>query len=158
MAAVIAVGVWVSTGGLINVTRRVGQGGRGFAHYRFKTRVGVPPLPTRFGRLIGNLSLDDIPGFWNVICGDLSLVGPRPARVEEVQFEDPRWQKVLTVRPGLCSPSILTLLDRFNLTDVQQRIEPDVAYVDRRSWVMDVRLMLTALWRWLRMGHLKGQF
>ena len=158
-AAFIAFAIWLTSGRpVIHATRRVGKGGRVFSHYRFRTAVGAPPVWTPLGRFIGNLSLDEIPSLWNVIRGDLTLVGPRPARVEEVQFDDPQWLKILTVRPGLLSPAGLTFLDRFNRMDVRERIGPDAAYVDHHSWRTDLRLILKALWLWIKMGHLKGRF
>jgi lipopolysaccharide/colanic/teichoic acid biosynthesis glycosyltransferase len=159
LTGVIAVGVRLTTKGpVLRRTPRVGQGGRVFPHYRFRTMTGDPPALTRFGRLIGNVSLDELPAIWNLMRGDVTLIGPRAARVEEVRLDDPGWQKVLSVTPGVCNPSILSFLDRFNQTDVRARIEPDINYIDQRSWRNDVKLLGKWVYLTLRMGHLKGRF
>src|SRR5262249_52568156 len=101
LALIIAVGIRLdSPGPVIISTRRVGRGGQPFSHYRFRTMAGYPLQKTRFGRLIGNLSLDDLPTLWNVLRGDMSLIGPRPEIPEKVDLADANWQKVLSVRPG----------------------------------------------------------
>src|SRR2546426_11257512 len=98
LAFIIAIGIKLdSPGPVIISTQRVGRGGKIFAHYRFRTMAGEPLRKTRFGRFIGNLSLDDIPTLWNVISGDLGLIGPRPETPDKVDLADADWQKVLLV-------------------------------------------------------------
>ena len=65
------------------------------------------PRVTRVGRLLRRLKLDELPQFWNVVRGDLSLVGPRPEATRYVVPDDPRWQEVLSVRPGLTDPATI---------------------------------------------------
>jgi lipopolysaccharide/colanic/teichoic acid biosynthesis glycosyltransferase len=139
-------------------TIRVGRYGRPFSHYRFRTFAGIPPRPTRLGRLVGNLTLDEIPAFWNVIRGDLSLIGPRPAKPDEVDLQDSDWQTVLSVRPGLCSPSLLALRQRFGRLQPRARLEPDLQYVTHRSWRLDLIILRDTVFATLRLGHLKGRF
>jgi lipopolysaccharide/colanic/teichoic acid biosynthesis glycosyltransferase len=159
VALIIAIGVKLSSpGSTVHATHRVGKGGRVFAHYRFRTMAGEPPEITRFGRMVGNLTLDEIPALWNVIRGDLSLIGPRPAKPEEVDLADADWRRVLSVRPGLSGLGTLTFLDRYNQTPIKERIKPDVYYVEHYSWSLDIRLVAITLYRLLRMGHLKGKF
>lgn len=159
LAGLIAAGVVLTSPGppLIS-TRRVGRGGRMFNHFRFRTMAGQPLQKTRFGRLVGNLSLDDLPTLWNVIRGDMSLIGPRPEVPEKVDLADPDWQRILTVRPGLSGLGLLTYLDRYNQTSVKDRIQPEVYYAIHQSWRLDLALMATTLVMLLRMGHLKGRF
>lgn len=159
VASLIALGVAVTSRGPVVIsTRRVGRGGRHFNHYRFRTMAGQPLRKTRFGRLIGNLSLDDLPTLWNVIRGDMSLIGPRPEVPEKVDPTDPDWQTILTVRPGLSGLGALTYLDRYNQTHVKDRIQPDVYYARHQSWWLDLALMARTLVMLVRMGHLKGRF
>jgi lipopolysaccharide/colanic/teichoic acid biosynthesis glycosyltransferase len=159
VALIIAAGIKLSSPGpALYAARRVGKGGRVFAHYRFRTMAGEPPRLTRFGRVIGNLTLDEIPALWNIVRGDLSLIGPRPAKPEEVNLADADWQEVISVRPGLCGLGLLTFLDRYNQTPVKERIRPDVYYVEHHSWRLDIQLLIMTLYRLLRMGHLKGKF
>ncbi len=147
-----------SPGPALYPSQRVGKYGKPFFYYRFRTRVGMPPRYTRFGKFIGNLSLDEMPVFWNILKGDLSLVGPRPEVPDKVDLNDPDWQKVLSVRPGLTGLGGLTLMDKYNQTSVKDRIQPEIYYVEHRSFLMDVRILIKTLYLWTRMGHLKGRF
>jgi lipopolysaccharide/colanic/teichoic acid biosynthesis glycosyltransferase len=159
LACLLAAGVALtSPGPVLIATRRLGRGGRPFNHLRFRTMAGQPLRKTRFGRLIGNLSLDDLPTLWNVIRGDMSLIGPRPEIPEKVDLSNPDWQTILTVRPGLSGLGALTFLDRYNQTSVADRIQPDVYYARHQSWRLDLALIIRTLLMLLRMGHLKGRF
>ena len=159
LAIIIAFGTKLdSPGPVIVSTRRVGRGGRLFSHYRFRTMAGNPLQKTRFGRFIGNRSLDDLPTLWNVVRGDMSLIGPRPEIPEKVDLSDANWRKVLSVRPGLSGLGLLTLRERYNQTPVQERLQPEVYYAEHSSFLFDVQLMLQTLYWWLRMGHVKGRF
>jgi lipopolysaccharide/colanic/teichoic acid biosynthesis glycosyltransferase len=158
MALIAAAIRLTSPGPAVIATTRVGRGGRLFPHYRFRTMAGQPRRKTRFGRLIGNLSLDDLPTLWNVVRGDMSLIGPRPEVPENVDLNDPDWQAILRVRPGLAGPGLLTFLERYNQTPVKERIRPDVYYAQHASWQMDLALMASTVEHWLRRGHLKGRF
>ena len=64
---------------------------------------------------------------------------------------------MLSVTPGLVSPSGLTHLEQFNALDARERIEPDIQYVEQRSWTTDVRLLAKALYLSLTRGNLKGR-
>lgn len=156
----LAIGLLIkleSPGPIIISTQRMGKDGQRFAHYRFRTMAGSPPQKTRFGRFFGNLSLDDIPTLWNVLRGDVSLVGPRPEVPEKVDLDNPMWRKVLSVRPGLVGLGLVTFLDRYNQTPVAERIQPEVYYVEHQSCWFDLQLILKSLYHWLRSGHLKGK-
>lgn len=159
IALVVALAVKLEGRGPIVVgLERVGQSGKRFQHYRFRTMAGTPLRKTRLGRIIGNLSLDDLPTLWNVIKGDLSVVGPRPEAPDQVDLDDPRWQQVLSVKPGLIGLGILTLREHYHVTSVQERLKPEVTYVERQSLWLDMRLLLRTIYWWLRMGHIKGRF
>jgi lipopolysaccharide/colanic/teichoic acid biosynthesis glycosyltransferase len=137
---------------------RVSKGGRIFTHYRFRTMAGEPLRKTPFGQRIGNLSLDGIPTLWNVLNGDMSLIGPRPEVPEDVDLADADWQKVLSIKPGCASLGVLILLERYNDASVKERIQPEVYYVEHQSLLFDLRLIGRTLRLWLKMGHLKGGF
>jgi lipopolysaccharide/colanic/teichoic acid biosynthesis glycosyltransferase len=159
LALLIALGIKLdSSGPVIISTRRVGRGGQLFAHYRFRTMAGHPLQKTRFGRLIGNLSLDDLPTLWNVIRGDLSLIGPHPESPEQVELSDADWQKVLAVRPGLSGLGLLTLRERYNQTAIKDRLQLELYYAQHSSFQFDMELLVKTLFWWIRMGHVKGRF
>lgn len=120
----VAIGIKLdSPGPVIFAGKRIGRDGKPFDHYRFRTRTMDAVRHTRFGRFIGNLSLDDLPTFWNVIKGDLNLIGPRPALLEEADLADPAWQKVLSVKPGLTGHSLVVLQDKYSGTPMRERIQ-----------------------------------
>lgn len=155
----IAIGIKLeSPGAAIIGTQRVGKGFKVFAHYRFRTMAGTPLRKTRFGRFIGNLSLDDLPTFWNVVKGDMSLIGPRPEAPEKVDTNDLDWQRVLAIKPGLLGLGMLTFLEQYNQTSVKDRIQPELYYVEHQSLLFDLHILLKSLALWVRMGHLKGRF
>ena len=147
--------------------QRVGQFGRKFDLYKLRTMkasIGGPQITTRgdtritrLGRLLRKTKLDELPTFWNVLRGDLTLVGPRPEVPGYVNPEDPFWQKILAVRPGLTDPVTLRLR---NEEDLLARVEGDslkfyveelqpkklqgyIDYLERRDWRSD----LSVLWR-----------
>ena len=156
---VTAIGIKLeSHGALIIATRRVGKDFKIFAHYRFRTMAGEPLRKTRFGRFIGNLSLDDLPTFWNVVKGDMSLIGPRPEAPERVDANDSDWQRVLSIKPGLLGLGLLTFLAQYNQTSVKERIQPELYYVEHQSLWFDLQIFLRSLTLWVQMGHLKGKF
>lgn len=62
---------------------------------------GLPDRRTPIGRILRKTKLDELPQLWNVLVGDMSLVGPRPEVPDWVDIEDSRWQIALSVRPGL---------------------------------------------------------
>ena len=159
LGVLIALGVRLdSPGPVIIATRRVGRGGQLFDHYRFRTMAGEPLRKTRFGRFIGNLSLDDLPTLWNVLRGELSVIGPRPEVPEKVDLTDPDWQTALSVRPGLSGLGLLTYLNHYNQTSPKERLQPEVFYARHASWRLDLALMASTVFYVLRMGHLKGRF
>ena len=99
-----------------------------------------PRITGRLGRLLRKSSLDEFPQFWNVLKGDLSLVGPRPMLSSEVQQRlGRRAAKILSVKPGLTG--IWQTCGRSQWIDYEQRILMDEAYVDRRNFWLDCKLI-----------------
>ena len=97
--------------------RRVGRGGREFMLYKFRTMTvatgteagsfdaGSAARVTPLGRLLRRAKLDELPQLWNVIRGEMSLVGPRPEVRKWVDAYPERWRYVHTVRPGITDPA-----------------------------------------------------
>ncbi|HEX9818973.1 MAG TPA: sugar transferase [Methylomirabilota bacterium] len=134
---------------------RPGKDGRPFVMYKFRTMAEVPrPEPraqpdawersiTPLGRRLRALSLDELPQLWNVLRGDMSLVGPRPLLQEYSAWFTERERTRLTVRPGITGWAQVN--GRANLRWAE-RLEMDAWYVDNRSVVLDLRILaLTAL-------------
>ena len=98
---------------------RCGRGGQPFEMLKFRTmRAGAsgPSVTARgdrrvtaVGRVLRRAKLDELPELWNVVRGDMSLVGPRPEAVEYAAMPHPLWSRVLSVRPGITDPMTLRL-------------------------------------------------
>jgi lipopolysaccharide/colanic/teichoic acid biosynthesis glycosyltransferase len=106
------------------------------------------PLPdeqrlTKFGRSLRSTSLDELPELWNVLGGDMSLVGPRPLLSRYLQRYSQRHRRRHEVRPGITGLAQVTGRNAITWT---QKLDLDVEYVDRCSLALDVRI----LWRTLR--------
>jgi lipopolysaccharide/colanic/teichoic acid biosynthesis glycosyltransferase len=117
---------------------RVGRNGRPFAIWKFRTmRVGVQGSAitaagdrriTRVGDWLRALKLDELPQLFNVMKGDMSLIGPRPEVPEYVQLGSPMWQAVLQVRPGITD--LATLIHRNEEQILGAFEDPNAAYRD----------------------------
>ncbi len=125
LALVAAVVGLTSRGPVVFRQKRVGRLGREFEMLKFRTmRVNDESLQvtasgddrvTAVGRVLRRLKLDELPELWNVIRGDLSLVGHRPEVPRYVDIDDPRWHRVLEERPGITHPVTLRLADEEGL-------------------------------------------
>ncbi|MEI6195963.1 MAG: sugar transferase [Verrucomicrobiota bacterium] len=115
---ILAVAVWVSCGLPVCFRQtRVGWRGRDFTLLKFRSMSLLPEAErgsfdagngrriTRIGRFLRATKLDELPQLWNVLKGDMSLVGPRPEVRKWVAVYPERWSKVLTVRPGITDPA-----------------------------------------------------
>jgi lipopolysaccharide/colanic/teichoic acid biosynthesis glycosyltransferase len=164
--AFIAVGVKLdSPGDVLYVDKRIGYKGRTFNCYKFRTmvanaeqllvhlaernerdgilfKIANDPRITRFGRYLRKYSLDELPQLYNVIRGDMSLVGPRPPRRCEVQRYNPSELRRLDVLPGLTG-----------LWQVEARQDPsftsyialDMAYIENWSLLLDFRILVRTI-------------
>ena len=108
-----------SPGPLLFRQKRVGREGKVFTLYKFRTMfvakrgllitAKTDRRITRVGKFLRKTKLDELPELYNVLCGDMSFVGPRPEVVEFVDFANPLWEKILAVRPGITDPVTLRL-------------------------------------------------
>jgi lipopolysaccharide/colanic/teichoic acid biosynthesis glycosyltransferase len=143
--------------------RRVGRGGRKFLMLKFRKMRAAATGPaltatederfTRLGRFLARTRLDEIPQLWNVVVGDMSLVGPRPEDPSFVALRAADFQGILQVRPGITGLTQLAFLRESELLDagdpvgdyvrrlLPQKIEIDRLYVARQSVAMDLRIL-----------------
>ena len=137
---------------------RVGKNGRPFSIYKIRTMihnceaVGGPrwstagdPRVTWIGRLLRRSHIDELPQLWNVLRGDMSLVGPRPERPEFIPGLEralPRYRDRLTMRPGVTGLAQVQLPPDTDLNSVRRKLSCDLCYTERASFVLDVKLML----------------
>ncbi|MEO8192091.1 MAG: polysaccharide biosynthesis protein [Acidobacteriota bacterium] len=162
-----AIGVALSSRGpVLFRQKRIGRRGEMFTLYKFRTmRAGIdgPQVTakgddrvTLVGRLLRATKLDELPELWNILNGDLSLVGPRPEVPRFVDLGNPLWRKVLGVRPGLTDPVTLRLRNEEALLssvvgnretfyrDVLQpyKLRGYAEYLDRRTIWTDLEVLL----------------
>jgi lipopolysaccharide/colanic/teichoic acid biosynthesis glycosyltransferase len=153
---------------------RVGRGGRPFTFFKLRTMrrdaggpgitAGGDPRVTAVGRLLRRAKLDELPSLWNVVRGDLALVGPRPELPRYVDLGHPDWQEVLAVRPGLTDPVTLALRDEEALLAAAPggpeefyrrhllpfKLAGYRRYLERRSWRSDLGVLARSAWAVLR--------
>ena len=171
ISIIIALGIWLEDGWpIFYCSERVGLGGRFFRTYKFRTMVAdsdirFGPLQagqndqriTRVGRVLRATALDEIPQLWNVLKGDMSIVGPRallPAEIEVRQSNSngngavplemiPGYSKRHSIKPGLTG-----IAQIYAPRDIsrRQKFRYDFIYLRRQSLEMDLRFILLSLW------------
>ena len=154
-----------SPGPVLFKQTRCGLGGRQFMLYKFRSminnaeqmraelhqlneldgpvfKISDDPRITPVGRWLRRFSLDELPQLWNIFCGDMSFVGPRPAVPEEVeQYED--WQRRrLRMRPGL---TCIWVLEGRNHVDFNRWMQLDLKYIDNWSLWLDTKIFLRTI-------------
>ncbi len=133
---------------------RPGLHGSLFRLYKFRTMGDAAdehgePLPdaerlTRFGEFLRSSSLDELPAIWNVLKGDMSLVGPRPLLVEYLPLYSAEQKRRHEVRPGITGWAQVNGRNRLSW---QKKFELDVWYVDNRSFFVDIKILVMTLVR-----------
>ena len=150
--AVAAIAIKLEDGGpFFFRQRRVGRNGEQFELLKLRTMVvgaerhgagyavyrGDPRI-TRVGRVLRRLSIDELPQLWNVILGEMSLIGPRPTLAYQVEQYTPRQRRRLEVKPGVTGWA--QVKGRATLP-WDERIELDVWYVEHRSLWLDLKIL-----------------
>jgi lipopolysaccharide/colanic/teichoic acid biosynthesis glycosyltransferase len=150
--AAAAVAIKLDDGGpILYRQRRVGLRGTEFELVKLRTmKVGAEregagyavnegdPRITRAGRVLRRLSLDELPQLWNVVRGDMSLIGPRPTLAYQVEKYTPRQRRRLDVKPGITGWAQVHGRARLPW---HERIELDVWYVEHRSTWVDLKIL-----------------
>jgi sugar transferase EpsL len=99
---------------------------------------------TSFGVWLRSTSLDELPGFWSVLLGDMSLVGPRPLLVEYLPLFNQEQARRHSVRPGLTG---WAQVNGRNGVDWKRKFELDVWYVDNQSLLLDLKILMMTLFK-----------
>ena len=152
---VISVLVWIFLGTpILFLQPRPGYKGRSFVTYKFRTmtnRCGPDGnlLPdakrlTPFGRFLRSTSLDDLPQFWNVLRGEMSLVGPRPLLMRYLERYTPEQMRRHDVLPGITG---WAQIHGRNAIDWDEKFRLDVWYVDHRSFWLDIKILFLTPWK-----------
>jgi exopolysaccharide biosynthesis polyprenyl glycosylphosphotransferase len=107
-------------------------------------KVSNDPRVTPFGRFLRKYSIDELPQLFNVLAGQMSLVGPRPLPVNEVKrFDDPAHRRRLSVKPGLTC--LWQIRGRSDLRDFREWVRLDLEYIDNWSLGLDLKILLLTI-------------
>lgn len=154
--ALIAVSIRLeSHGNTLFKLRVAGLGGTAFDQWKFRTMVqdarqiahpfetfAADPRITRVGRFLRRWSLDELPQLWNVLRGEMSLIGPRPTFVEIAASYRPFEARRLKMRPGITG---LAQVQGRNLLPWDQRVVLDLAYIEHYSLLLDFKILLRTI-------------
>lgn len=147
-----------SKGDIIYKQTRIGKRKREFTIYKFRTMHenaesnGCPALSkendsriTRIGRVLRKYRLDELPQFWNVLKGDMSLVGPRPERryfIDQIVKIAPLYSLLFQVRPGLTSMGMVKYGYASSVNEMVERFRYDLLYLENMSIANDIKILL----------------
>ena len=146
-----------SRGPLIYKQARVGRGGKIFTLYKFRSMAAGHEGPlwtekndsriTKFGRIIRFTHLDEIPQFWNILRGNISIVGPRPEAVglAEKYSEFPYYEIRHIIPPGLTGWAQTHFRPSASMSEAWEKLRYDIYYVKNRSFVLDFLIILKTL-------------
>lgn len=167
-AVVILLPVFVVISAVIRLTskgpaifrqERAGKEGRPFVFCKFRTmksgidpfgpspKSGQDPRLTRVGKFLREYSLDELPQLFNVLKGDMTIVGPRPLYVSQMAEWDERQKKRLLVKPGLTG---LAQISGRGQLPREEKLELDVKYVEKTSFWLDTKIILATIARVFR--------
>ncbi len=150
-----------SPGPVLYRQERSGRGGKPFRMLKLRTMVADAepdgearwaepgdPRVTRIGRILRRTRLDEIPQFWNILRGEMSLVGPRaerPAMVSRLEDEVPFYRARMLVRPGATGWAQVNYRYGWSVEDAATKLEYDLYYIRHRSLWLDLRILLRTL-------------
>jgi exopolysaccharide biosynthesis polyprenyl glycosylphosphotransferase len=146
-----------SEGSVIYSQERVGYKGRKFFIHKFRSMVAGaekdgPMLSsrndkriTKWGKTMRRWRLDELPQLWNVLKGEMSLVGPRPERqyyIDRITETDPEYKLLLKVKPGVTSWGMVKFGYAENVNEMIQRMKYDIIYIENISLALDFKIMI----------------
>lgn len=146
-----------SDGPIFYKQERIGLNGQPFFIYKFRSmyldaEAGGPQLATEndnrttpWGKLMRKWRLDELPQFYNVIRGDMSLVGPRPERqfyIDQIVKVAPHYKQLLKVRPGITSWGQVKYGYASNIDEMLQRLRFDILYIENMSLALDFKIII----------------
>ena len=140
--------------GVFFYQNRPGLNGKPFTIYKFRTttdaRDGNGKLLyddkrlTRFGKFLRGTSIDELPELWNVLKGDMSLVGPRPLLMEYLDRYTPEQARRHEIKPGITG---WAQINGRNAIRFAERFKLDVWYVDNQSFWLDIKILFLTVWK-----------
>ena len=156
-----------SPGPVFFAQKRVGKNGRYFKLYKFRSmyidaearkkelmaqnemdgpmfKVEHDPRITKVGAFLRKTSLDELPQFFNILIGNMSLVGTRPPTIDEFKQYDLYYRRRLSIKPGLTG--LWQVSGRSDITDFKEVVKLDLEYIDNWSLSSDIRILLMTVW------------
>jgi lipopolysaccharide/colanic/teichoic acid biosynthesis glycosyltransferase len=154
-----------SSGSVLFRQQRVGRHGELFVLYKLRTMIASDTGPqvtsgsdariTRVGRFLRSTKLDELPTLWNVLKGDMAIVGPRPEVPRYVDPQNPLWRMILAVRPGITDPVTMRLrneegllsqvegdVEAYYINNLQPlKLQGYIAYLNERNWRSDLKVI-----------------
>jgi exopolysaccharide biosynthesis polyprenyl glycosylphosphotransferase len=155
-----------SPGPIFFAQKRVGKNGRVFSIYKFRSmyadaearkaelmkqnemqgfmfKMTDDPRITKVGKFIRKTSIDELPQFWNILKGDMSMVGTRPPTVDEVEQYEAWQRRRLSIRPGLTG--LWQVSGRNEISDFDDVVKYDLEYIDNWSIILDLKLLVKTI-------------
>lgn len=137
---------------------RIGRFGRPFYIYKFRSmkldaEKAGPALysgskddrMTKIGKFLREHHLDELPQLWNVFCGQMAFIGPRPERefyIKQIMERDPRYRYLFQIRPGVTSYATLYNGYTDTIEKMLRRLRYDLFYLEHRSWAFDFKILI----------------
>jgi exopolysaccharide biosynthesis polyprenyl glycosylphosphotransferase len=153
---------WSSPGPVLYMQERIGRNGIPFKMVKFRTMIvdaekhtgpvwaqKDDPRVTRIGHFLRRFRIDELPQFWNIFKGEMSLVGPRPERkhiIDDLLTEMPIYIRRLKMKPGLTGLAQVKHHYDASLEDVREKVFYDLYYFENMSLVMDIKVLLRTVW------------
>ena len=158
MVPMVAIIIFMTTGERpFYRQERVGKNGKLFQIYKFRSMKGVPPVNdpllsdeesfriTHFGRVLRKFRIDEFPQFFNVLMGEMSIVGPRPERqffLDTIISHIPRYKELQKLRPGITSLGQIRYGYADSIDQMKLRARYDLVYIDNVSLLTDIKIIL----------------
>ena len=149
-----------SKGPILYFQERVGYKGKIFTIRKFRSmyvdaETNGPQLSvnndervTQWGRVMRRWKLDELPQLWNVLVGEMSIVGPRPEReyfIRQLKMNEQPYEQLLEVKPGITSLGMINYGYADNVAEMMERMKYDQIYIEKKSLTLDMKIMVRTL-------------
>lgn len=151
---------WSSPGDILFLQERIGFKGKPFIIYKFRSMVqdaekngpllssNNDPRVTAWGKVIRKWRLDELPQLWNILRGEMSLVGPRPERkfyIDQMVIQNPEYKYLFKVKPGLTSWGMVKFGYASSVEEMIVRMPYDLIYIENVSIALDLKIMMHSI-------------